>query len=916
MHTVGDEVRMSQSGTPKYLGRYDSQVKLRGFRLELGEVESALRSMYSIKEAAAVVKTMSGGSKQIIAFVTPADACLTGIEAKLADILPSYMVPYMIIPLDSFPLTKQGKLNRSFLLNEKLPMKADTSSNISSENSEELRIVKEIFALLLKLDFVSSNDNFYKLGGDSLLAVQLANLISEKIHAKIHPSVVLNAPTPIQLASKIDASSSLNTMKYEEQVLPDIPLTEECKAELLTPRNWMVYLLEKLKYTSRAYTMKFSFLLAGRIDSKRVIEAGEAVLSGLGLKYALVCETGKCPYLILDSHGKTYPSNLVKPCCTLSLSSTSCHDMQLDLVLHRLVCDSWGTETTKHVFKLFLSAYFPNIDSFGTYESPADYERAVPSLTNESGFNPYCVSWSTKFPMLDSETASKLLVTVILFMWKDLYTNLILHHLECTGQRKAYVLGNSSLLDSSRDKPIKDVFTQIVSQSAVECNGDVLLYSFPPPLGYDTADIEVTLHQTLPTFSEYSMCIGTIMGHGYVTFVLSCHVSIPPCRLLSPHDVVEYLSMAIVLFLKDPSVSLRTLEQSLSHSFPDITDQTNCEYSSTLNSILGTQRFDFEFLNAGAHIWDCKIHQSRLTEDNFNIIFEIQDTIRSRLNILVPLKTLLLSPSKALLQKSIACLFFLSQNNPQNVQVLCTKNDTTINIFCFSELTGYPWMYQNVARHSAYQMTFVRYSMSTLYEVSSLEDLVQSLVDQIMEIQPNGPYILMGYSFGALLAYVAASLLIKSGKIVRSVILLDGSPLIIPFLSQDLDFKWIWDPQLFFANLGVLAQCPSLLVPHPDVQLPQFLPWYPLSSCQISDLLTRITKPLKLASRHKIESLGHTSCLLIRPPRHSVFQSPDYGLNSLCNLSVYEIPQSDHYSLMGNDHANQISILLESFLGY
>ena len=905
---LGDVVRMRCNGTLDYFGRGDNQVKLRGFRLELGEVESALRSLDGLREAVAVVTEVFSGNKQLIAYVTPGSVCTSEVLAKLKGILPSYMVPYMIVPLDSFPLTNTGKLHRKSLVNFKPNPNSREAMMTDGSSSEEIKQVKELFASVLQLDHVSDDDNFYALGGHSLLALQLSNMMSEKFHIKLHPADVLNSPTPSQMASVIMPYFTKNVQLSKN---PEIPY-KRFKTIALTPEKWVGYLLKKVCYNSSSYITRLTFVLKGGMNVKRVLDAGEAVLHSLGISDTLVYEVGNLPHLLQVQEESVHKKEGDK-CCRISLSTPGPFELQLDMSLHRMVFNSWTTESIKDVFTIFLNNLFPKLGPLEINEGMNEIQGTIPN-SDEPGFSPYCVSWSTRLSVVEIEDPLSLIRFALLFMWKMQGERLVLHHLEDNQQKRAYAFRDHCFFPIDQELSLRDAFNGIVTSVTLEGSGDILLYSLPPSFLSSYNGIKISLHSVLPIFSEYLVSIGTAVNSGYVTFLMSYHTTSRPCSLIPPHTVVDFVSKFIQFFQKDPNISMQVFTKSLTHLFPlrSVHIETTSTDIGHLNSILGVGNFRFEFLSAGASLWDSPSHQARLNERSFTIAVELQSEIRKRLNVHFPLQSLLLCPSEETVQKSLTCLYFLSQGGAGEVQNLSNK-DVWPQIFCFQELTGYPWIYQNIAHFINHKLILLQYNMSSLHDSTSLVELVHPLVDRIVGMQPSGPYYLLGYSFGAVLAFVAASDLIKRGMLVKSIILIDGSPAIIPYLSSDdVEFKWIWDQQLFISVLGIDTCCCRSSVVGLDFNLQQLFPWFPLSSSEVHNLYMRITKPLKLASRHRVESLGPTSCSLLRAPSHSLFSSPDYGLCSLCSLSVHEIPFVDHSSIIGEVGARHVSDVINS----
>jgi amino acid adenylation domain-containing protein len=175
MYRTGDLARWRPDGELVLLGRRDRQVKLRGFRVELGEVETALAGLAGVRQAAVVAPALPGGGRRLAAFVVPARDHGPGLAGELAaqlgQSLPGYMVPASIHVLDALPLTPNGKLDRTALTElASQPRPGGCTAPGSPRERKLARLVAE----LLGLDKVGADDNFFELGGDSVRAIQLA----------------------------------------------------------------------------------------------------------------------------------------------------------------------------------------------------------------------------------------------------------------------------------------------------------------------------------------------------------------------------------------------------------------------------------------------------------------------------------------------------------------------------------------------------------------------------------------------------------------------------------------------------------------------------------------------------------------------------------------------------------------------
>ncbi|ARU63629.1 hypothetical protein CBW65_23385 [Tumebacillus avium] len=173
LYRSGDLGRYLANGDLEYLGRIDQQVKIRGFRIELGEIEAAVAAHPGVRSAVVIDREDEPGHKRLIGYVIPnADGAVTSQDLRhyLKERLPEYMVPALFVTVDSIPLTANGKVDR-----KKLPapqVQALSESAVMPTNEAEALLAK-IFAEVLRLEHVGIHDNFFDLGGDSILSIQI-----------------------------------------------------------------------------------------------------------------------------------------------------------------------------------------------------------------------------------------------------------------------------------------------------------------------------------------------------------------------------------------------------------------------------------------------------------------------------------------------------------------------------------------------------------------------------------------------------------------------------------------------------------------------------------------------------------------------------------------------------------------------
>ncbi|WP_433609984.1 amino acid adenylation domain-containing protein [Prescottella agglutinans] len=174
MYRTGDVVRRGAGGAVEYLGRADDQVKLRGFRIELGEIEAQLASHPDVAHAAAVIREDIPGHQQLVGYLVADPAIDTeAVRRQVARALPEFMVPTVFVVVEALPLSPSGKLDRRAL---PAPVAETSTSTVGSVSTGRSSVVARLVAEVLGRDTVGEDDDFFALGGDSILAIRLVNL--------------------------------------------------------------------------------------------------------------------------------------------------------------------------------------------------------------------------------------------------------------------------------------------------------------------------------------------------------------------------------------------------------------------------------------------------------------------------------------------------------------------------------------------------------------------------------------------------------------------------------------------------------------------------------------------------------------------------------------------------------------------
>ena len=221
LYKSGDLVRYRKDGTLEYLGRTDHQIKIRGFRVELGEIEAVLTGHKDVSDAVVTVVSSAGESGHLVAYVSPkqslalnsngvADSSLqqltTSLRIRLRAQLPEYMVPTDIVILRQLPQTSNGKVDRRALPSPELA-RGENDQAYAAPRTPLEEVLAGIWAEVLDLDHVGIDDNFFKIGGHSLLAVRTISRVRDRLKVEVPLQTLFRCPTPAQFAASLLATA-------------------------------------------------------------------------------------------------------------------------------------------------------------------------------------------------------------------------------------------------------------------------------------------------------------------------------------------------------------------------------------------------------------------------------------------------------------------------------------------------------------------------------------------------------------------------------------------------------------------------------------------------------------------------------------------------------------------------------------
>ena len=207
LYRSGDLARWLPDGNLEFLGREDGQVKIRGHRVELGEVEALLATLPGVGQVAVAAWQAEQGPKELVAYIIPTDAALTApaaLRRAAAQVLPDYLLPAAFVLLAEFPKTSSGKINRLALPAPATQLRAALGTPYQAPRTATERHLAAVWAPLLRLDAVGATDNFFELGGTSLLAQAAVARLAAEFGHRLPVTKLYQFPTVAGAAAYLD----------------------------------------------------------------------------------------------------------------------------------------------------------------------------------------------------------------------------------------------------------------------------------------------------------------------------------------------------------------------------------------------------------------------------------------------------------------------------------------------------------------------------------------------------------------------------------------------------------------------------------------------------------------------------------------------------------------------------------------
>lgn len=375
LYKTGDLGKRLDDGNIEYVGRIDAQVKIRGYRIELGEIESVLQELEEVRHAVVIAKADGEGTKRLIAYVVPKGYFdKESIRLYLKSKIPDYMVPAILVQMEELPLTSNGKVDRKALPDP--DMEAVSTNEFVAPRNQVEETLSNIWNELLDLELVGIHDNFFEIGGDSLLAIRVVSAIRKQLGVEISISTIFEYQTIALLATEIESQT-------KEAVLPAITTgvrPAKIPLSFSQQRLWFIdslegslqyHLPEVLRLKGALNKEALEFAISGIINRHEVLRT--TYLEENGEPYQVVKDKAQCELRIRDAsaiqNDEVQLVNLIRQVISDPFNLSKDNMLRADLftlneqdhvlvvILHHIASDGWSRSImVKEVAELY-SAY-------------------------------------------------------------------------------------------------------------------------------------------------------------------------------------------------------------------------------------------------------------------------------------------------------------------------------------------------------------------------------------------------------------------------------------------------------------------------------------------------------------------------------------------------------------------------------
>ncbi|GAA1591054.1 non-ribosomal peptide synthetase [Actinoplanes couchii] len=387
LYRTGDLVRYRPDHNLEFLGRIDHQVKIRGHRVELGEIEVALSRHDGVSRAAVIVREDIPGDRRLVGYVVPADDSVDvpGLRGYLAESLPGYMVPSLIVAVDEIPMLASRKVDRSRL---PVPVITRADEGYVAPSGPVQEVIAGIWADLLSADRIGAADDFFALGGHSLLVTRVMSRVREAFGVEVPFGALFDTPTVAGLAQVVSGMLAGGATA----VLPPVVAVDRDQQLPLSFPQQRLWFLDQLIPGNPFYNLPAAYRLLGPLDVEALHRTVTAIVhrhevlrtvfpapSG-GRPVQVVLPAGEVPMPVIEVAGETAEERLAEatrisseeaarvfdlsagPVFRATLLRISPTDHVFVMVIHHMVGDGWSSSLLAKELGAFYGAYATGSD--------------------------------------------------------------------------------------------------------------------------------------------------------------------------------------------------------------------------------------------------------------------------------------------------------------------------------------------------------------------------------------------------------------------------------------------------------------------------------------------------------------------------------------------------------------------------
>ncbi|SEM77768.1 amino acid adenylation domain-containing protein [Chitinophaga rupis] len=369
IYETGDLGQWNSQGEIKFLGRNDNQVKIRGYRIELGEIEAKLNQLPAVRSSVVIAKKKTAQEAFLVAYIVPAQepADTAALIKALQKELPEYMIPYIMIPVTDYPLTPNNKIDRKALAAREVQQPADAALQLDPETSLETalcRLFKEALEWEGKLGVT---DNFFSMGGHSLNAMKVVNLVQQQLYYRVSLKDIFNHPTVQALAGRLREQGTVPPKGISS--IADRPCYP------VSPAQYALWLAaQQGRQRSVAYNVFVVYEITGKIDVARLEQAFTTLIAKYEILRTNFIEIEGIPHQKIGS--TRFQIDIVPD--TAAAYVNKAFDLENDLLLrvglvktaqgyllafssHHIILDGWSMgELIREISQLYRAAGVQN----------------------------------------------------------------------------------------------------------------------------------------------------------------------------------------------------------------------------------------------------------------------------------------------------------------------------------------------------------------------------------------------------------------------------------------------------------------------------------------------------------------------------------------------------------------------------